>query len=244
MKKADSAKIIQVSTDALLVPDLNGRSQVDTRVVIGDIGFEFRAFFNQKNVRIEDMLIFGVSGHGGVGNNLVTFCLSANISFRIRDIFAFTDQLPIHCTVEIFLDVCHAAKAAEQHGLYKIWPSDELLSGLNLRDGIVRARMGPKMILWTAAGSAGQGLAYFRRNKNSYMLTAMCKVLKAHGPNLTRREWHRRIMKRLEPLNEKLQRKNKAPQIPVIFSSVADRDLILNGYALQPLLLSGEQGTT
>ncbi|CAE6466101.1 unnamed protein product [Rhizoctonia solani] len=124
--------------------------------------------------------------------------------------------------------------AAEQHGLYKIWPSDDLLSTLNLRDGAVRPRTGPKVIVWTAAGR--QGVAYFRRGKDSYMLSAICKILKANGPNITRRELYRRIMVHLESLNETLRQKNTAPQIPVIFSSVPDRDRVLDGYALQPLL--------
>ncbi|CAE6501744.1 unnamed protein product [Rhizoctonia solani] len=63
---------------------LGSHSQVDDRVVMGDIGFEFGTFFNQTNVRIDDMLIFGVSGHGSIRNNVVTFCLSTNIHISIR----------------------------------------------------------------------------------------------------------------------------------------------------------------
>ncbi|CAE6490513.1 unnamed protein product [Rhizoctonia solani] len=220
---------------------LGGHGQVDARIVIGDVGLEFPMFFNRTNLRIEDMLIFGASGHGRIWNNLVSFCLSENKCLKIQDIFMVTNHLPFHCTIEIFLDICHAAKAAEQHGLHKIWPSDELFSVLNLRDGEIQPRAGPKMILWTAAGSAGQGVAYFRPGKNSYMLAAICKILKSHGPNITRRELYRKIMERLEPLNEKLRQKNKSPQIPIIFSSVADRDPVLDGNALKPLLLAEEQ---
>ncbi|KDN47796.1 hypothetical protein RSAG8_03216, partial [Rhizoctonia solani AG-8 WAC10335] len=147
---------------------LGSHSQVDDRVVMGDIGFEFRTFFSQTNVRIQDMLVFGASGHGRIVNNLVMFRLSANINISIRDIFMFINRLPFHCTIEVFLDVCHAALAAEQHGLYKTWPPDAFISTSNLPDGAVRPRTGPKVILWTAAGR--RGLAYFRRGKDSYML--------------------------------------------------------------------------
>ncbi|CAE7176541.1 unnamed protein product [Rhizoctonia solani] len=218
---------------------LGSQSQVDGRVVRGDIGFEFQAFFRPTNVRVQDMFIFGASGHGRISNNLVMFRLSADINIRIRDIFMVIDQLPFHCTIEIFLDICHAAMAAEQHGLHQTWPADQLSSTLDLRDGAVRPRRGPKVILWTAAGR--QGFAYFAPGKKSYMLGAMCKVLKVHGPNITRRELYKKIVERLERLNERQRRKNKAPQIPVIFSSVANRDRVLDGYALQPLLSVDEQ---
>ncbi|KAL5633587.1 hypothetical protein ACGC1H_003913 [Rhizoctonia solani] len=214
---------------------LGSHSRVEDRISIGEIGLEFQMFFSQTNVRIQDMFIFGASGHGRIGDNLVTFCLSTNINIRIRDIFMVINHLPFHCTIEVFLDMCHAAMAAEQHGLYKIWPSDDLLSTFNLRDGALRPRTGPKVIVWTAAGR--QGVAYFTRGKDSYMLSAICKIL-TNGPNITRRELYRRIMVHLESLNETLRQKNIAPQIPVIFSSVPDRDHVLDGYALQPLLLT------
>ncbi|KAH7326863.1 hypothetical protein B0J17DRAFT_772228 [Rhizoctonia solani] len=221
---------------------LGSRAQVDDRVVMGDIGFEFGMFLNQTSVRVEDMFIFGVSGHGRIWNNLVTFCLSADKSISFQDIFKHIHCLPFYCTIEMFLDVCLATMAAEQHSLYKIWPSDELLSSFNQRDNAARPRVGPKIILWAASGK--QGAAYFRPGKNSYMLAATCKTLEEHASNITRRELYKKITERLERrLNRTLRRRDTAPQIPAIFSSVPDRDLVLGGYALQPLLSGDEQET-
>ncbi|CAE6452028.1 unnamed protein product [Rhizoctonia solani] len=219
---------------------LGNLAQVQDRVVMGDIGFEFGMFLNQTNVRVQDMFIFGVSGHGRIWNNLVTFCLSENksISFRV----ATSLSISTVSLVIMFLDVCLATMAAEQHGLYKIWPSDELLSSFNLRDGASRPRVGPKIVLWAASGR--QGVAYFRPGKNSYMLAATCKTLEEHVSNVTRREMYKKIMEHLERrLNKKLRRKDTAPQIPAILSSVSDRDRVLDGYVLQPLLLGDEQNT-
>ncbi|CUA75671.1 hypothetical protein RSOLAG22IIIB_06004 [Rhizoctonia solani] len=99
---------------------LGSHSQVDDRVVMGDVGFEFGTFFSQTNLRIHDMLIFG----------------------------------------------------------------------------------------------------------------------ETHGPNVTRRELYGKITEHLESLNKTLRRKNMPPQIPTIFSSVPDRNQVLDGYALRPLLLA------
>ncbi|KAL5633585.1 hypothetical protein ACGC1H_003913 [Rhizoctonia solani] len=80
---------------------LGSHSRVEDRISIGEIGLEFQMFFSQTNVRIQDMFIFGASGHGRIGDNLVTFCLSTNINIRIRDIFMVINHLPFHCTIEV-----------------------------------------------------------------------------------------------------------------------------------------------